>query len=141
MRLRIILMFPKENDMAETSIVYDYEENQVRLWTDRVGVTNQIVKRSKGKATVTESKNGDRIVAWSITLPIELCRGAYTIAKILETASETESVNDGESDSDWSDRVEHGEYDPIAPLNAREIVSLRSGDRASPCKNCVLEPL
>jgi len=21
--------------------------------------------------------------------------------------------NDGESDSDWSDRVEHGEYDPV----------------------------
>lgn len=69
--------------MAETTICYDYERNEVGLFTDRVGVANQIIKRSRGKAQVIESKSGDRIVAWNITLPIELCRGAYAIAKVL----------------------------------------------------------
>jgi hypothetical protein len=69
--------------MAETSITYDYELSEVRLFTDRVGVANQIIKRSQGKAQVTESKSGDRIVAWNITLPMKHCRGAYAIAKVL----------------------------------------------------------
>ncbi|MGG6266215.1 hypothetical protein ACQ4M3_05170 [Leptolyngbya sp. AN03gr2] len=74
--------------MAETSIVYDYEQNEVRIWTDRSGVARQILKRSQGKAKVTESKQVDRIIAWSISLPLECCRGAYAIAKVLASESE-----------------------------------------------------
>ena len=75
--------------MAETSIVYDYELSEVRLFTDRVGIANQVVKRSQGRAKVIESKSGDRIVAWDITLPMECCRKAYAIAKVLASSSET----------------------------------------------------
>jgi hypothetical protein len=69
--------------MAETNICYDYEISEVRIYTDRAGVASQIVKRSNGKAIVTESKQGDRVTSWSITLPMSACRGAYAITKVL----------------------------------------------------------
>ena len=71
--------------MAETSITYDYEIQQIRIHTDRAGVARQIVKRTKGQAIVTESKSGDRVVSWSIELPMSVCRGAHAITKVLGT--------------------------------------------------------
>ena len=70
----------------ETSIVFDYAINQVRIHTDRAGVARQIVKRTKGQAIVIESKSGDRVVSWSIELPMSVCRGAHSITKVLGTA-------------------------------------------------------
>jgi len=72
--------------MAETSITYDYAINQVRIHTDRPAVARQIIKRTNGQAIVTESKSGDRVVSWSIELPMAICRGAHSITKVLGTA-------------------------------------------------------
>lgn len=45
----------------------------------------------------------ETLTALDLKLHEKLCRAA---------ANQT-TWNDGESDSDWSDRVEHGKYDPI----------------------------
>ena len=71
--------------MAETSIVYDYEIQQIRIHTDRPAVARQIVKRSGSHAIMTESKSGDRVVSWAIELPMAICRGAHAITKVLGT--------------------------------------------------------
>jgi len=70
----------------ETSITFDYEIKKVRIHTDRAGVARQIVKRTKGQAIVIESKSGDRVVSWSIELPMSVCRNAHAITKVLGTA-------------------------------------------------------
>ena len=79
--------------MAETSIVYDYEQNEVRVFTDRPGVARQIEKRLKGNCSIVENKSGDRITSWSITIEMKFCRGAYAIAKVLGSVAEVESVD------------------------------------------------
>ncbi|MBW4422200.1 MAG: hypothetical protein KME13_23795 [Myxacorys californica WJT36-NPBG1] len=70
-------------DEHETSITYDYSINQVRIYTTKQGVASQIKKRSGSQATITEGKQGDRVVSWQITLPMSVCRGAYAITKVL----------------------------------------------------------
>ncbi|MBD2079067.1 hypothetical protein [Leptolyngbya sp. FACHB-17] len=79
--------------MTETSIVYDYEQNEVRVFTDRGGVANQIEKRLKGDCTIAENRSGDRITSWNITINMKYCRNAYAIAKVLRFTLQVEPRN------------------------------------------------
>ncbi|WP_415354651.1 hypothetical protein [Leptolyngbya sp. FACHB-1624] len=69
--------------MAETSIVYDYEQNEVRVFTDREGISRQNRKRLKGNCAIMENRSGGRVSSWNITINMKLCRSASTIAKVL----------------------------------------------------------
>jgi hypothetical protein len=86
----------------ETSIIYDYDINQVRVFTDREGVKNGIlrrlgdveglkitphffVKRDKETKEVVERRES----SWMITIPMEVCRGAEMICKLINPDEKT----------------------------------------------------
>ena len=63
----------------ETSIVYDYAINQIRIFTDREGVKNGFLRRLGNQPGFVVSGDGP----WFITVPIELCRGPEMITRLL----------------------------------------------------------
>jgi hypothetical protein len=63
----------------ETSIVYDHEISQVRVFTDREGVKNGIVRRLGVVHGLTVDGDGP----WSLRIPMQFCRGPEMITRLL----------------------------------------------------------
>jgi hypothetical protein len=66
--------------VKETSIVYDYEISEVRIFTDREGVKNGILRR------LGQSIDGLRVTGenpWFISIPMKHCRGAEMLCRLL----------------------------------------------------------
>lgn len=60
----------------ETSITYDYEIKEVRVYSTRQGVINGILRRLGDQEGVRHEGN-------FLYLPMSLCRGAEMITKLL----------------------------------------------------------
>jgi len=69
--------------VAETSIVYDYEIEEVRLYTTRLGVANQIKKRLSD-AQYKVSQQSDK-GPWFFDIPMEYCRDASLLTRVIKS--------------------------------------------------------
>jgi len=66
----------------ETTVIYDYADESITLYTTRRGVRNQLISRLPDAVPkVTPSINGSREVAWTIRAPMEYFRAPHLLTK------------------------------------------------------------
>lgn len=73
--------------MKETTITYDYEIKQVRIFTDREGVKNAILRRLGADVPVRCEQVGR--MSWQLWVPMDACRGAEMITRLLNSDAKT----------------------------------------------------
>jgi len=73
--------------MDETSITYDYEIKQVRVFTDREGVKNGILRRLGDVEGLSCEQVGRR--SWQLCIPMSACRGAEMITRLINPDERT----------------------------------------------------
>lgn len=73
--------------MQETTITYDYQIKQVRIFTDREGVKNGILRRLGDIEGLRCEQCGKS--SWRMWIPMDVCRSPEMICRLLNPDERT----------------------------------------------------